>query len=108
MRVTHDLKKLLISVLPARSPEPNLDSIKDIVNDAVQLRNDMTKELVIYHPFWLSINARSLNRDSADCQGTLRENAMAVYIFPGFLREFKQENEDSQNVIVTRARVELE
>lgn len=68
----------------------------------------MTQELAIYDSFWYPIDLEVTNLAAVDCQGTPGKYAMTVCIFPGFLRVFRPDNGKPVEIVVTRARVELE
>jgi hypothetical protein len=92
-----------------KTREPDSEEIKHLINHAVQLRNDMTKELAIYFPYWIEVGVDVLKHSEAiEYDGEPQSRSLALCVFPALARRVKNGQGKLSDVCVTRAKVELE
>jgi hypothetical protein len=97
--VAFELKKTLKAALP-KNQEPDIQEIKRIVTHAVQLRNDMTKELAIYYSYWFRVNEDVLNSEVAEYQGVPQSRSLALCVFPALARRIRDSQGNLTDVCV--------
>jgi hypothetical protein len=79
-----------------------------IVSSAVDLRNDMTRELAFYSCYWFGVDSK-VDLDSVFCEfeGWRDDEGFPLCVFPGFGEMYKLGDGSIKEVCVKRAVVEL-
>lgn len=81
----------------------------DIVDCAVDLRNDITKEFAIYSCFWYSADCK-IDLDSGFCEfeGWRDDRPFVLCMFPGFSQSIKLPDGSIKEICVKPARIDFE
>ena len=81
----------------------------DIVDFAVDLRNDITKEFAIYSCFWYSADCK-IDLDSGFCEfeGWRDDRPFVLCMFPGFSQSIKLPDGSIKEFCVKPARIDFE
>jgi hypothetical protein len=104
----NQLADLFSGITPGRTVDPK--EFTNLVNSAVELRNEMATELAVYYCFWHSPQRERVNMSSTfhDYQGDLTGDSLPLTIFPGFGRKIRKQDGSLGSVCVTSSKVELE
>jgi len=88
----------------------NEREIHALVQKAVDLRDDLTREHGIYVWNWLQAGCGSEveNSNRFDVEGEAGDNAFPLCIFPGLSRKFRNVRGSIEEVVVTQGIVEME
>lgn len=91
------------------SDTENLEGLFEIIDFAVDLRNDITKELAIYSCYWFSADCKiDLDLGLCDFDGWRDEYSFLLCIFPGFSQSIKLHDGAIREVLLKPARIEME
>ena len=84
------------------------EDIYSIVQTAVDLRNDMTRELAFYSCYWFGVDSK-VDLDSGFCEfeGWRDEETFPLCVFPGFGLAFKLDDGSIKEICIKPAAVEL-
>jgi hypothetical protein len=102
----------LFGILVSAGGEPfNSKDLTSIIDAAVHLRNEMTKEQAIYRFDWFSPDSK-VDLDSEVCQfdyeTTLESDVLALCTFPGLFRVIRNKQGNIEHVCTMTTKVSLE
>ena len=105
--ITLTLLSLFLLIFPMHSC--NYEDLFGIVQEAVKLRNDITKERAVYSIYWFSTNS-SLNLDTNFCEfeGWRDEQPLWLCVFPGLSESVKLSDGSIKDICIKPARVALD
>jgi hypothetical protein len=106
-----ELIDLFGRLVPAGGEPFDSKDLTSIIDAAVHLRNEMTKEQAIYRFDWFSPDSK-VDLDSELCQfdyeTALESDALALCTFPGLFRVIRNRQGSIEHVCTTTTKVSLE
>jgi hypothetical protein len=105
--LTLELTKLFSPLFPTKAWSSS--GLFDIVDTAVDLRNDITKEFAIYSCFWFSADCKiDLDLGLCEFDGWCDERPFLLCISPGFSQSIKLHDGSIKELCLKQARIEME
>src|SRR5204863_5523483 len=83
------------------------EHLKEIVDEAVDLRNDITGELATYHFSWDGTYEKLDHDDQIEYRRQMDPTAVSLCVWPALLRRIKDDDGTLRDICITPARVEL-
>lgn len=105
-----ELISLLSTLHTAQSPiRFKQTEIHDLIQTAVELRDDLTREYGIYVWCWVQADsAIEPNSKKVDVEGVFGGDVFPLCLFPGLCRKFKNARGVIEEVVVSQVMVEME
>jgi hypothetical protein len=109
-KLAAELKKKFTSLILSTLKKAAFVEIESIVNLAIELRTEMTRELAIYRCNWFSTKDEVQQKaEFEEFDGAaLGKTTLSLCVFPGFVREMKRDGDSKvKQVCVTKTKVEI-
>jgi hypothetical protein len=108
--LTNNLFKMLkpLQDSPGNTQSSFHAQLSEIIDKAVDLRNDMTRELAMYSIWWFAGDRILKYPDFIECHGEGQTASLALCVWPALIRKTKNDDGEIKLFCVTRAKVELE
>jgi len=102
-----ELTQFLWAFIPFNPPF-NSEELSGIVDLAVEIRNNMTRERAIYSCFWFPANS-PINLDSLfyEFEGW-RDEPLSLCLSPGLCESIKMDDGGLKEICITPARVQMD